>query len=127
MLTPSFVESDRSGVREIERARSRSHRESQPVSNFGRRQHFFRQTAGFRSKKENITRLVGDIGIPARRRRAERVDVRWQQSFPRGSQSGMHMHIRQIVIIQTGALEMFGLESKTKRLYQMELAAGIGR
>ena len=57
LLTPGFVERDRSGVREIETAVTGTERQAEPLLVRIARQDLRRQSAGFRPQQERIAGL----------------------------------------------------------------------
>jgi hypothetical protein len=72
LLSPSFEHRHRDGIRKIQTALTRQHRQSQTGigAEFG--QLCSRQTASFRAKNQNITRLKSDLGVVSRRLGGER-------------------------------------------------------
>jgi hypothetical protein len=84
-----------------------------------------RQAARFRAEQERISRAILNIAVAAPAAGLDREQTRIVQLREAGIQVCMNYHIRQIVIIESGAPQALVVQTEAQRLDQMQRRARV--
>src|SRR5207302_1004144 len=126
-LAPGLVHHYRHGIRQIQAAIARAHRQLEARFDGEFFDYFRGQSRRFRSENQHVAFRVAHIGIDFSRLRSENEHALAGKQLTTVFPMPMHLHAGQLVVIEAGALELPVLHRKAQRLDQMQACAGVRR
>ena len=121
-LAPGLVHRDGGGIREIQAAIAGAHRQRQHVLRRDRRQHLGWQPAPLRTEQQHI---AGRETAHPRAAACAPVSMANQLPRQRGARRRevvVHVHGRQLVVVEAGAAHRLAIQPEAQRLDQVQLA-----
>lgn len=121
-LAHCLIGHDGHGIREVQRARFRDHRDAHAVIPVLLEQRLG-DTGRFLAKHQHIVHRVRNLGVRARRLRRTEVEV---VSGVHGCDLGkvlVVMHLDEMPVVEAGALEVLVIRREAQRLDEMKLDA----